>query len=92
MLQNYVISFKFPYSIAEAAAVIPKGAKILFANGTATFLKGPANLLDNEPKNYPDLIILDIWASDNFISADMLFSIAFLNLIVCLVVNNNSWD
>ena len=26
----------------------------------------------------------------NFISVDILFSIAFLNLVACLVVNNNS--
>ena len=52
--------FLIPPSIAEAAAVIPNGAKIFFANGTATFINGPANLLNKEPKNPPDLIILDI--------------------------------
>ena len=43
-----------PESIAEAAAVIPNGAKIFFARGTATFIKGPASLLHNDPKNPPD--------------------------------------
>ena len=50
--------FLIPASIAEAAAVIPNGAKIFFANGTATFINGPANLLNNEPKNPLDRIIL----------------------------------
>ena len=50
-----------PASIAEAAAVIPNGAKIFFAKATATFIKGPANLLKKDPKNPPDLIILVIW-------------------------------
>ena len=41
-------------SIAEEAAVIPNGAKIFFANGSAIFINKPANLLNNEPKNPPD--------------------------------------
>ena len=41
-------------SFAETAAVIPNGAKIFFANGTATFVNGAANLLDNDSKNPPD--------------------------------------
>ena len=40
--------------IAEAAAVIPNGAKTFFAKGIATFINGPANLLNNDPKNPPD--------------------------------------
>ena len=35
--------FFIPALIAEAAAVIPNGAKIFFAKGTATFINGPAN-------------------------------------------------
>ena len=54
--------FWIPASIAEAVAVIPNGAKICFANGTTTFINGPAILLNNEPKSSPDWIILDIWA------------------------------
>ena len=38
----------------HAAAVISNRTKIFFANGTATFLNGPANLLSNAPKNPPD--------------------------------------
>ena len=41
-------------SFAETAAVIPNGAKIFFANGTATFVNGAANLLNNDSKNPPD--------------------------------------
>ena len=48
------ILFSIPASIAEAAAVIPNGAKTFFAKGIATFINGPANLLNNDPKNPPD--------------------------------------
>ena len=42
-----------PASIAEAAAV---GANIFFTNtnGIATFINGPAILVNNAPKNAPD--------------------------------------
>ena len=43
--------------IADIAAVKPNGAYIFLANGNATFLNGPANLLNNLPKNSPDCII-----------------------------------
>ena len=46
--------FLNPESIAEAAAVIPNGTKKCFANRIATFINGPANLLNNDPKNPPD--------------------------------------
>ena len=46
--------FLITASMAEAAAVIPNGAKIFFANGSATFINGPAILLNNEPKNPTD--------------------------------------
>ena len=49
---------------------------------------GPANLRHNEP---PGWITLDIWALDNLISVEILFSNAFLNLVFCLVANNKSW-
>ena len=48
------IFFWIPGSVAEAAAVIPKGAKTYFAKGIATFTNGPAQLLKNDPKNPPD--------------------------------------
>ena len=40
--------------MTEAAAVIPNGAKIFFAKGTVTFINGPANVLNNDPKNPPN--------------------------------------
>ena len=43
-----------PAAIAEVAAVIPNGAKIFFAIGNATFINGPAILLNKEPKIPPD--------------------------------------
>ena len=46
------IFFWVSASIAEAAAVIPNGTKIFFGIGTGTFINGPANLPNNEPK-YP---------------------------------------
>ena len=42
--------FLIPASIAEGAAVIPNGAKTLFAKAIATFINGPANLLNNDLK------------------------------------------
>ena len=54
--------FWIPASIAEAAAVIPNGVKIFFIDGTGTFINGPANSLNNDPKNPPDWIISEIWA------------------------------
>ena len=42
--------FGIPVSIGEVVAVIPNGAKIFFARGAATFINGPAILLNNEPK------------------------------------------
>ena len=51
------IFFSIPASIAETAAVIPNGAKTFFARGTANFINGPANLLNDDPKNPPDWII-----------------------------------
>ena len=62
------IFFWINASITEAAAVIPNGAKTFFARGIATFINGPTSLLNNDPKNPPDWIILDIWALESFVS------------------------
>ena len=48
------IFFLIPASIAETAAVIPNGAQTIFAKGIAIFINGPANLINNDPKNPPD--------------------------------------
>ena len=48
----YFFSKKIPASIAEAAAIIPNGAKIFFGKETATFINRPAILLNNDPR-YP---------------------------------------
>ena len=80
------IFFWTPASIAEATAVIPNVRKTLFAKETATFINGPANLLNNDPKNLPEWIILEIWALESFKSVDILLLTAFLNFVLCLVV------
>ena len=77
-------------SIADIAAVKPNGANTFLANGIATFINGPANLLNNVPKNPHDCINFFICALLNFKSVAILLFIAFLNLVLCLVVNNNS--
>ena len=48
------IFFWIPASLAEAAAVIPNGAKIFFARRTTTFSNEPANILNTDPKTPPN--------------------------------------
>ena len=48
------------------------------------------NLLDNDPKNPSDWVILQIWALESFKSNDILLLSAFLSFVFCLVVSNNS--
>ena len=62
VVPDLCILFWIPASISEAAAVIPNDAKMYFAKVIATFINGPANLLNKDPKNPPDWIILEIWA------------------------------
>ena len=77
-------------SIADIAAVKPNGANTFLANGIATFINGPTNLLNNLPKNPPDCIIFFICVLLNFTSVAELLLTAFLNLVFFLLVNNNS--
>ena len=72
-------------SIAEAAAVIPNGAKTFFAKEIATFINRPANLLNNDPKNPLDWIILEIWAPESFKSVEILLLNAFLSFVLLSV-------
>ena len=60
--------------------------------GIATFINGPANLLNNLPKNPPDCITFFICALLNFISDAKVLLIAFLSLVFCLLLNNNSCE
>ena len=55
-------------SIADIAAVKANGANTFLANGIATFINGPANLLNNLPKNPPDCITFLICVLLNFIA------------------------
>ena len=77
-------------SIVDRAAVKPNGANTFLANGNATFINGPAKLLNNLPKNPPDCINFFNCTLLNFISVAELLLIALRNLVFCLVVNNNS--
>ena len=77
-------------SIPDIAVVKPNGANTFLANGIATFINGPANLLNNLPKNPPDCINCFILALLNFMSVVKLLLIALHNLVFCLVVNNNN--
>ena len=43
-------------SVVDIAALKPNAANTFLANGIATFSNGPANLLNNLPKNPPDYI------------------------------------
>ena len=49
-------------------------------------------LANQEPKDSPYWFISDIWALLSFISVEILLAMAFLILVVCLVVRNNSCD
>ena len=53
--ETYIFFCILP-SIADIAAVKPNGANTFLANGIATFINGPANLLYNLPKNPPGCI------------------------------------
>ena len=74
----------------DIAAFKPNGANTFLANGIAIFINGPANLFNALPKNPPDCIIFFICVLLNFISVAELLLRGFLNLVFCLVVNNNS--
>ena len=75
VIPELCISSWIPASISEAAAGIPNWAN--FAYVTATFINGPAIILNNAPKNPPDWILLDVWVVGNFISADMVSNAFF---------------
>ena len=72
LIPRFLLSI--PASAADAAAVNPRGIKMLlasglitfFINGSVAFSNGPSNL----PGNLPDCIILDNWVFDNLISVD----------------------
>ena len=65
--------------------------KYLFAKGTPNFINGTDDLLNNDPKNPPDWIILGILALESFKSVDIFLLKAFLSFVFYCVANNNSW-
>ena len=82
--------FLIAASVADNAALSPRGAKMFFPNEIAGFINLSKNVANINPKAPPDFIILFICALLNFISADMLFSTLFLNLFICDCVKYNS--
>ena len=79
--------------IAFVVELVTDPAKLCLAKGIAVFVSAFFTKLPNqEPKDPPDGIILDISALLGFISVDILLAKTFLVLVVCLVVRNNSCD
>ena len=67
--------------------------KLSLSKGIAMFVSGFFPKLSNQkPKDPPDWNILDIWALLSFISVGILLAKASVNLVICLVVKNNSCD
>ena len=67
--------------------------KLSPAKGIAMFVSAVFPKLSNQdPKDPPDWIILDICALLSYIFIDMLLVQVFLDLVVCLFARNNSCD
>ena len=65
--------------------------KLSLDKGIAIFVSAFfPKLHGQEPKDSPDLIILDIWSLLSFISVDILLEKAFLILVFYLAVRTNS--
>ena len=60
--------------------------KSFLPKGTATVISGPASLLNNDPKNPPDWIILEIWALESFISVEKFLLSAFLSFVLLSII------
>ena len=82
-------------SVADAAAVYPKGINILLGNGLLTFFINGSPVFKNGPRslsrNHADSIILDNWVFDNLILVDKLFAKGLRRFKAFLLVNNNLW-
>ena len=68
------IFFCIPASSLDAAAIKPRGIKMLLANGLITFFISSNPAFSNGPRSLPrtppDCIILDNWVFGNLISVD----------------------
>ena len=69
--------------------LLANSGKLSIIKGIVIFVSAFFPKLPNqEAKNLPDLIILDIWALLSFISVEILLAKTFLILVLCLVVRN----
>ena len=87
------IFFWIAVSVADAAAVNPKGAKTILANNLSTFRIKSNPVFSNGPRsltlNPPKCTILDSWVFENFILADEPFAKVLPILETCVLVNND---
>ena len=88
--QNHEFSFEFQHLLLMQQLLFLMDQKYFFPMELLLSFNGPANLLNNEPKNPPDWIALDIWTLESFISVHILFWNRFLNFALWLVVSNDS--
>ena len=77
--------------IAFEAKLHTNAGKLSLAKGIPKFISTLLSKLPNqEPKDPPDWVILDIWPLLSFISVEILLVKAFFILVVCIVVRNKS--
>ena len=56
------------------------------------FINGPANLLNNDPKNLPDWVISEMWVLECFMSVDILLLNACPSLLSVIIHEANYFD
>ena len=82
-LSNLFIEFE--------AKLHTNAGKLSLAKGIAKFSSNLLPKLPNqEPKDPPDWVILDIWLLPSFISVEILLVKSFFILVVCVIVRNKS--
>ena len=87
LLSNLFTAFEAEF---EAILITNPGNRSLekgISRSVTTFL---LNLFNQKPRNPADCIVLHISAILSFISVDILLAKAFLILVVCFVVRNNT--
>ena len=77
LFHNHELFFRIASSVAEMAALNPRGDKMFFPNEITGFINLGKNLASIHPKAPPSFINSFICALLNFISVDILFSTFF---------------